>query len=365
MAIPAYVPLGEGLAQAYATGYGIRQNRERHALDQEQVALQRERQNALIQAQSAEAEELKARQEMEQLYPLVKRRDPRAIEMALQRVASVNPQAAEAYKANPDALAEKMELALGIKNEAPKPTDDMREYELAKEQGFGGSFVEYMTGLKKAAAPATTVNVDTGRKFAEVFATKTADQYSQLYDQAQKAPELATRAGRVRQLLQKGAYTGGAANFKLQFGKFAREAGFNYAGDDLQNTEALVSELAATTLDAIAGSGLGSGQGFTDKDRQFLQEARAGNIKMERGTLMRLADLNERAAKITVQRWNDTAQRVNKANPGLLDQLGIQNQISGPQQSQGPVRVSSPEEAMRLPPGTQFVTPDGRIKVRP
>jgi hypothetical protein len=115
MAIPAYVPLGEGLAQAYATGYGIRQNRERHALDQEQVALQRERQNALIQAQNSEAEELKARQEMEQLYPLVKRRDPRAIEMALQRVASVNPQAAEAYKANPDALAEKMELALGIK----------------------------------------------------------------------------------------------------------------------------------------------------------------------------------------------------------------------------------------------------------
>jgi hypothetical protein len=364
MAIPAYVPLGEGLAQAYATGYGIRQNRERHALDQEQVALQRERQNALIAAQAQETEEQKAQKEILEILPLVRRKVPQAIEMAIQR-SGANEQLAAHYRADPDALIEKLELASGMRSEAPKPTDDMREYELAKEQGFGGSFVEYMTGLKKAAAPATTVNVDTGRKFAEVFATKTADQYSQLYDQAQKAPELATRAGRVRQLLQKGAYTGGAANFKLQFGKFAREAGFNYAGDDLQNTEALVSELAATTLDAIAGSGLGSGQGFTDKDRQFLQEARAGNIKMERGTLMRLADLNERAAKITVQRWNDTAQRVNKANPGLLDQLGIQNQISGPQQSQGPVRVSSPEEAMRLPPGTQFVTPDGRIKVRP
>lgn len=30
-----------------------------------------------------------------------------------------------------------------------------------------------------------------------------------------------------------------------------------------------------------------------------------------------------------------------------------------------PVRVSSPQEAMALPPGTQFVTPDGRVKVRP
>lgn len=30
-----------------------------------------------------------------------------------------------------------------------------------------------------------------------------------------------------------------------------------------------------------------------------------------------------------------------------------------------PVRVNTPEEAMQLPPGTSFVTPDGRIKVRP
>jgi hypothetical protein len=30
----------------------------------------------------------------------------------------------------------------------------------------------------------------------------------------------------------------------------------------------------------------------------------------------------------------------------------------------GPVRVSSPQEAMRLPPGTVFLTPDGRRKVR-
>lgn len=30
----------------------------------------------------------------------------------------------------------------------------------------------------------------------------------------------------------------------------------------------------------------------------------------------------------------------------------------------GPVRVNSVQEAMRLPPGTQFITPDGRMKVR-
>lgn len=40
----------------------------------------------------------------------------------------------------------------------PQPTDDMREYEFAKSQGFGGSFTDYQTQLRKAGA----TNVSTG-----------------------------------------------------------------------------------------------------------------------------------------------------------------------------------------------------------
>jgi hypothetical protein len=43
-----------------------------------------------------------------------------------------------------------------------------------------------------------------------------------------------------------------------------------------------------------------------------------------------------------------------------------QQQNPAPQApQQGPVRVNTPQEAMALPSGTQFVTPDGRVKVRP
>lgn len=38
---------------------------------------------------------------------------------------------------------------------------------------------------------------------------------------------------------------------------------------------------------------------------------------------------------------------------------------SGVQPPSAPVRVSIPDEALKLPPGTSFVTPDGRVKVRP
>jgi hypothetical protein len=37
----------------------------------------------------------------------------------------------------------------------------------------------------------------------------------------------------------------------------------------------------------------------------------------------------------------------------------------GAQNAQAPVRVTNPADALALPSGTTFVTPDGRIKVRP
>lgn len=42
-----------------------------------------------------------------------------------------------------------------------------------------------------------------------------------------------------------------------------------------------------------------------------------------------------------------------------------QQQGQGQGQSQPPVPVQSAQDAMKLPPGTVFVTPDGRVKVRP
>ena len=52
-----------------------------------------------------------------------------------------------------------------VTGEMPKaatPTDDMREYELAKTQGYTGTFQQYQVDLKKAGAASTTVNNNMG-----------------------------------------------------------------------------------------------------------------------------------------------------------------------------------------------------------
>lgn len=67
-----------------------------------------------------------------------------------------------------------------------------------------------------------------------------------------------------------------------------------------------------------------------------------------------------------VKRYTEIAKR-NKVNPD--DVVGDMSVfLTGEQQqqgAQGPVKVSTPEEAMALPSGTVFITPDGRTKVRP
>ena len=45
----------------------------------------------------------------------------------------------------------------GLKNPQPKQTDDMREYEFAKSQGFQGTFADYMTQIRRAGASSVTI----------------------------------------------------------------------------------------------------------------------------------------------------------------------------------------------------------------
>ena len=206
----------------------------------------------------------------------------------------------------------------------PNLTDDLKEYRIAQLQGYKGGFFDYQRDLKKAGvAPAANVNVNTARSFGDTLADKQAAQYSELYSAAQAAPETVSRAQRIRDVLSQGAYTGTGANAKLEIGKGLRAAGIDFGGSDIENTEALAAEMARSTLDSIKSSGLAGSQGLTEGERKFLERAVAGQISLEPATIRRLADLNERVARNTMQRWNDTATRVGKTNPMLLQQLGM------------------------------------------
>lgn len=167
----------------------------------------------------------------------------------------------------------------------------------------------------------TTVNVNTEKNLYGTMADAQGKENVALYGQAQKAPDLLQRAQRVKLALgpDSHAITGAGADQLLALSKVAAQLGFN-TGDAAADTESLSRELASSTLDQIKSSGLGGGSGFSNADRDFLEKAVGGKITLEAATLRRLAELNEKSALGTIQRWNATASRL---KPEELQALGM------------------------------------------
>jgi hypothetical protein len=170
--------------------------------------------------------------------------------------------------------------------------------------------------------PATNVNVNTERSYFGNVAEGLAKSDASTIEAARSAPERVTSARRVLQTLQQNPITGTGADLRLQIDKALSTAGL-IDPSRTQATENLMSSLAAGTLDSIKTSGLGAGQGFTDKDREFLERAKSGNIQINAQTLADLARLNERAGLASIEKGNQTIKRLKKA-PGMS---GLQSQL--------------------------------------
>jgi len=167
------------------------------------------------------------------------------------------------------------------------------------------------TRISRAGAP--TVNVSTEKKYSEQFAGKMADTDIGKMTAAEKAPELAANANRVIDILGQGnVFTGPAADIKLNLARALNVGGANN-DEAIANTELLISGLARNTLGAVKSSGLGSGQGFTDKDLKFLQDAEGGRITLNAATLQNLAELSHKAAEGSANSWNTRVKSLPKS----------------------------------------------------
>lgn len=237
-------------------------------------------------------------------------------------------------------------------------------------------YQEYANRAAAAGATRVNVNQSTEKKYGEQFAGEVAKADVSLREAATKAPELAGRANRIKEVLASGdAITGFGADFRLGFGKAAALAGLKSAGDAAANTETLAAGLAQNTMDAIKASGMGGGTGFSNADRDFLEKAVGGKINLEPQALSRLADLAHRAASLTAGRWTTRAGQIPKSavegtgvDVGPVTVPPLYGAITSPQgrQSQtAPARINSDAEFNALSSGTEFIGPDGKRRRKP
>jgi hypothetical protein len=154
-------------------------------------------------------------------------------------------------------------------------------------------------------------NIDASNKTESEYAKKigsgTGDQDIALRTAAQKAPMAIQQADQSLEILESGkVFVGKGANAMSTLAAYGDALGIGGkdATEKATNTQRLYANRAGAVLDQIASSGLGSGQGFTDKDLKFLQDAKLGNIEYTKDALINQIRIEKSVQKEFVNRYN-------------------------------------------------------------
>jgi hypothetical protein len=195
----------------------------------------------------------------------------------------------------------------------PTDTELQKNFTYAKTPA-GGNYKGSFADFKAISTPKTSVTVSTEKKYGEKLAGNIADRDDAKLGAAEKAPELAASANRIIDLVKQGnLFTGPIADVKLNIARALNVVGADN-NEKIANTESLIAATGQSTLDAIKSAGLGTGQGFTDKDLKFLQGIAGGTIDYTPQTLTRLATLQHQAATRSVQAWNTRFKDIPKSS---------------------------------------------------
>ena len=171
-----------------------------------------------------------------------------------------------------------------------------------------------------ARACASNITKSTEKKYGEQFAGKMADRDDAKLGAAEKAPQLAESANRIIGLVNQGnLFTGPVADVKLNIARALNVVGASNE-EKIANTESLIAATGQSTLDAIKAAGLGTGQGFTDKDLKFLQGIAGGTITYTAATLMELARLQHQTAVRSADAWSTRLKQIPKSS---IEGLGL------------------------------------------
>ncbi len=206
----------------------------------------------------------------------------------------------------------------GTKNVDLNTEEGIKEYNDLKSKGM----IRY-------GNPTTPMNVTQSvggaarKSFGENFAEDASKEQYGVYVAARDAPIAVSKAQTILEALDDpNLIVGPGADARLAIAKTLNLAGADNE-ESISNTQSLISDLADATLAAIGTSGLGTGQGFTEKDKQMLQDARAGRIPMTKETLAHVSRKAIEAQKWSVIKWNEQLANYDQETKQILRQSGV------------------------------------------
>ena len=125
-----------------------------------------------------------------------------------------------------------------LKQLMPEKPSEQLGYELAKSQGFPGTFWDYKTGLANAGAARTSMNVQNQLPFKEQIQKGAAEGLIKNFETLQNIPSTLQNMDKMVKLSQQPIYAGVGGETKLQTAKFLNNNfGTNISPDKIGNTE--------------------------------------------------------------------------------------------------------------------------------
>jgi hypothetical protein len=129
-----------------------------------------------------------------------------------------------------------------LKQMMPEKPSDQLGYELAKSQGFPGTFIDYKTGLANAGAARTSLNVANQLPFKEQIQKGAADKLINKFDTLQDIPTTLENMDKMVALSKQPIFGGVGGETKLQFVKLLNNnLGTNIAPEAVKNSEEFIS----------------------------------------------------------------------------------------------------------------------------
>ena len=183
------------------------------------------------------------------------------------------------------------------------------------------------TPQAQAEAQIKAQEADVAKRFGgQVPYQKFTEDMSKSYDATQQLANTLPTFRQAKQALAQ-SYTGTGAEIKLDANKMLRQLGV--PGD---YTPAVATEMLQSRMKAIAGgmikSTVGS-QNISDADREFVEKAYSGTIKMEPESIRKLLSIAEDTTIRSINRHNDRLLSV--ASDPIKD-VALRNQYSVPMQ---------------------------------
>lgn len=160
--------------------------------------------------------------------------------------------------------------------EPAKPTDDMREYEAAVQQGYGGTIQDWIMDTKRAGASQTNIDMKGAGAWETESAKLFAKRYDEMTTQAAKAQEMLGLYDIAAQALDSGLRTGAMGSGEQALRQFGVYLGIGdadkVAGGELLS--AVTNRMALMMRNP--DSGMGMPGAVSDRDLTFLKEAQIG-----------------------------------------------------------------------------------------